>query len=194
MSKYSRRQFLGTAPAAAAAFSWAQSAEAQTRDAGPDTIVWNAKVYTSDPALPTAEAFAVKNGRFVAVGSNDDVRHLASAGTESIDAGGMTVTPGFIDAHSHPSSGGVSELVHVNCDLRSVEAIQAAIAKRVAETPPGEWVVGFKYDDTKLREGRPLNRKDLDAVAPNNPVVVGHRGGHTSVYNSKAFEKAGITA
>jgi predicted amidohydrolase YtcJ len=194
MSKYSRRQFLGTAPAAAAAFGWARRTEAQTRGAGPDTIVWNAKVYTSDPALPTAQAFAVKNGKFIAVGSNDDVRNLASAGTESIDAAGMTVTPGFIDAHSHPSSGGVSELVHVNCDLRSVEAIKAAIAKRVSETPPGEWVVGFKYDDTKLREGRPLNRKDLDDVAPNNPVVVGHRGGHTSVYNSKAFEKAGITA
>jgi predicted amidohydrolase YtcJ len=147
-----------------------------------------------DPALPRAEAFAVKNGRFIAVGANDDVRNLASSQTEVIDATGMTVTPGFIDAHTHPSSGGVSELIHVNCDLRSVEAIQAAIAKRVAETPPGEWVVGFKYDDTKLREGRPLNRRDLDAVAPNHPVVVGHRGGHTSVYNSKAFEKAGITA
>jgi predicted amidohydrolase YtcJ len=147
-----------------------------------------------DPGLPRAEAFAVKNGRFIAVGTNDDVRNLASAQTEIIDATGMTVTPGFIDAHTHPSSGGVSELVHVNCDLRSVEAIQAAIAKRVAETPPGEWVVGFKYDDTKLREGRPLNRRDLDAVAPNHPVVVGHRGGHTSVYNSRAFEKAGITA
>jgi predicted amidohydrolase YtcJ len=196
MTKYSRRQFLGTAPAAAAAFGWARTAEAQSpgRGAGPDTIVWNAKVYTMDASAPTAQAFAVKNGRFVAVGSNEDVRNLASAGTESIDAAGMTVTPGFIDAHSHPSSGGVSELVHVNCDLRSIEAIQAAIAKRVAETPAGEWVVGFKYDDTKLREGRPLNRRDLDAVAPNHPVVVGHRGGHTSVYNSKAFEKAGITA
>jgi predicted amidohydrolase YtcJ len=128
------------------------------------------------------------------VGANDDVHNLASSGTEVIDASRMTVTPGFIDAHSHPSSGGVSELIHVNCDLRSIEAIQAAIAKRVAETPPGEWVVGFKYDDTKLRERRPLNRRDLDAVAPNHPVVVGHRGGHTSVYNSRAFEKAGITA
>jgi predicted amidohydrolase YtcJ len=147
-----------------------------------------------DPALARAEAFAVKNGRFIAVGGNADVRNLASSGTEVIDAAGMTVTPGFIDAHTHPSMGGVSELIHVNCDLRSIEAIQAAIAKRVAQTPPGEWAIGFKYDDTKLREGRPLNRRDLDAVAPNHPVVVGHRGGHTSVYNSRAFEKAGITA
>lgn len=192
MTKYSRRQFLGTAPAAAATFGWAQTGEAQNRGPAPDTIVWNAKVYTMDPALPMAQAFAVKNGRFIAVGASDDVRRLASSGTEVIDASGMTVTPGFIDAHSHPSSGGVSELVHVNCDLRSVEAIQAAIAKRVAETPAGEWVVGFKYDDTKLREGRPLNRRDLDAVAPNHPVVVGHRGGHTSVYNSRALDRKSV--
>jgi len=195
MTMYSRRQFLGTGAAAAAALGWSSDGKAQTRTGpAPDTLVWNARVYTMDPALPRAEAFAVKNGRFVAVGSNEDVRNLGSSQTEIIDASGMTVTPCFIDAHTHPSSGGVSELVHVNCDLRSIEAIQAAIAKRVAETPPGEWVVGFKYDDTKLREGRPLNRRDLDAVAPNHPVVVGHRGGHTSVYNSRAFEKAGITA
>jgi predicted amidohydrolase YtcJ len=195
MTMYSRRKFLGTGPAAAAALGWAHTGEAQSRPGpAPDIIVWNARVYTMDPALPRAEAFAVKNGRFFAIGRNDDVRHLASSRTEVIDAAGMTVTPGFIDAHTHPTMGGVAELIHVNCDLRSVEAIQAAIKKRAAETPPGEWVIGFKYDDTKLREGRPLNRRDLDAVAPNHPVAVGHRGGHTSVYNSRAFEKAGITA
>jgi hypothetical protein len=194
MTKYSRRQFLGAGSAAVAAFGWAQKSEAQNRGPAPDTIVWNARVYTMDPVLPRVQAFAVKNGRFIAVGSNDDVRNLASSGTELIDAAGMTVTPGFIDAHSHPSSGGVSELIHVNCDLRSIEAIQAAIQKRAAETPPGEWVIGFKYDDTKLRERRALTRRDIDAVAPNHPVVVQHRGGHTSVYSSKAFEKAGITA
>jgi predicted amidohydrolase YtcJ len=195
MTKYSRRQFLGAGASAAAALGWSHRGEAQNRRGpAPDTILWNARIYTMDPALARAEAFAVKNGRFIAVGANQDVRHLASAETEIIDAAGMTVTPGFIDAHSHPSWGGVSELIHVNCDLRSIEAIQAAIAKRVTETPLGEWVIGFKYDDTKLRERRPLNRRDLDAVAPHHPVVVGHRGGHTSVYNSKAFEKAGITA
>jgi predicted amidohydrolase YtcJ len=125
MTKYSRRQFLGTGSATAAALGWAHTGKAQNRPGpAPDTIVWNARVYTMDPALPRAEAFAVKNGRFVAVGANDDVRNLASSGTELIDASRMTVTPGFIDAHSHPSSGGVSELIHVNCDLRSVEAIR----------------------------------------------------------------------
>src|SRR3989304_3442108 len=156
MTKYSRRQFLGTGPAAAAVLGWAHTSEAQNRPGpAPDTIVWNARVYTMDPALPRAESFAVKNGRFIAVGANDDVRNLASSQTEVIDATGMTVTPGFIDAHTHPSSGGVSELIHVNCDLRSVGALQAAVAERAAETPPGEGGVGFKDDDTEDRRGGP---------------------------------------
>ncbi len=201
MKNYSRRRFLGasTAAATAAAFGWPRFGEAQSTSTarsgpGPDVIVSNARVYTMDPALPRAEAIAVKNGRFVAVGSNDDVKNLKTAATEMVDGGGMTVVPGFIDAHSHPSEAGISELLDVNCDLRSIAAIKDVISQRAAKTPPGEWIKGFKYDDTKLREGRPLNRRDLDEAAPNNPVIVTHRGGHTSVYNSQAFAKAGITA
>ena len=68
------------------------------------------------------------------------------------------------------------------------------MAARAPETPAGEWIRGFKYDDTKLAEGRPLNRLDLDEAVPDHPAVVGHRGGHTSVYNSRAFALAGVTA
>ena len=68
------------------------------------------------------------------------------------------------------------------------------MAARARDTPPGEWIRGFKYDDTKLAEGRPLNRLDLDEAVPDHPAVVGHRGGHTSVYNSRAFALAGVTA
>jgi hypothetical protein len=85
-------------------------------------------------------------------------------------------------------------LVQVNCDLRSIPEIQAALRERAANTPPGEWVLGFKYDDTKVREGRRITRKDLDEAVPNHPVQVTHRGGHTAWYNSNAFELAGITA
>jgi len=157
----------------------------------PDFIVVNARVYTSDPALPRAEAFAVKDGRFFAVGSNADVRNLATARTRVIDASGMTVTPGFIDAHCHPS--GVSELYAVNTNLRSISAIVAALKKKASETPPGYWVTGFMFDDTKLDDARPLHRRDLDEVSRDHPVSVAHRGGHTTWYNSKAFELARVT-
>jgi len=162
--------------------------------AAPDYVVINARVFTIDNDQPFAEAFAVKNGRFVAVGSTSDVQNLATVGTEIIDAEGMTITPGFIDAHSHPSGAGVNELVQVNADLRSIAEIKSALQERASTTPAGQWIQAFKYDDTKLAEGRPLNRFDIDDVAPNNPVVVGHRGGHTGVYNSMALALAGITA
>ena len=136
----------------------------------------------------------MKRDRFVAVGSSNDIRNLATSSTEIIDAEGMTITPGFIDAHTHASGAGVNELVQVNVDLRSIAEIKDALQQRARTTPAGEWIRGFKYDDTKLAEGRPINRFDIDAVVPDNPVVVGHRGGHTGVYNSMALALAGVTA
>jgi predicted amidohydrolase YtcJ len=201
MGKYTRGEFLGLSAALAGAFSlgrWpgGRNASAAQQPAvspapagGPDLVVVNARVYTSDPSLPRADAFAVKNGRFTAVGSTSDVRNLASARTPVIDAQRMTVVPGFIDAHNHPS--GVQELYGVNTNLRTVREIQAAIKKKADATPPGFWVNGFMFDDTKL--DRPLTRKDLDEATTDHPVSVAHRGGHTNFYNSKAFELAGIT-
>ena len=200
MAKFSRRKFIGSSSALAAAGLGlpTQSTLAATEPvdikSAPDYVVVNARVLTSDDNMPRAEAFAVRDDRFIAVGSSSDILNLASSSSEIIDAEGMTVTPGFIDAHSHPSSGGVNELVQVNADLRSVVEIKEAIAERARNTPRGQWVRAFKYDDTKLDEGRPINRFDLDEAAPENPVVVGHRGGHTGVYNSMALAMAGVTA
>jgi predicted amidohydrolase YtcJ len=202
MSEQTRREFIKSGAALAAVAGvpvigreLIAQPYPQGRDGlSPDFVLLDAKVYTVDDAQPTAEAFAVKGDRFVAVGSNDEIRSLAGRGTAVIDAEGMTVTPGFIDAHSHPGYGGINELTLVNLDLRSIAEIQAALRAKAAQTPPGEWIVGFKFDDTKVREGRRLTRADLDEAVPNHPVQVGHRGGHTSWYNSMAFELAGITA
>jgi hypothetical protein len=145
-----------------------------------------------DPANPAADAIAIAGGRFLAVGTKDEIDNLASASTKRIDLGGRTVLPGFIDAHLHTASSGLLHLKEVDCDLRSSAAIQAAIRERAAKTPPGQWVLGFKYDDTKTSDGRPLTIADLDAAAPNNPVFVTHRGGHTSWVNSKALTAADV--
>ena len=88
-------------------------------------VVVNARVYTMDEDLPRAAAFAVHEGRFLAVGGNDEIRNLAAPGTEIIDARGMTAVPGFIDTHSHPD--GVSELINVDVDLGSIAAIQPSV-------------------------------------------------------------------
>jgi predicted amidohydrolase YtcJ len=93
----------------------------------PDLVVVNARVLTMAPSAPRAEAFAVKNGRFVAVGSSADVRNLASARTQVIDAGGQTVTTGFIDAHCHVS--GIDELFGVNTNVRTVRPFRTRFAR-----------------------------------------------------------------
>ena len=199
MAKYSRRKFIGSSTALAAGLglptqSVLAAAAPISSQVAPDYVVINAKVFTIDEDQPQAEAFAVKGDRFTAVGSSSDMRNLASSRTEIIDAEGMTVVPGFIDAHSHPSSAGVNELVQVNADLRSITEIKEVLRQRAAITQEGQWVRAFKYDDTKLAEGRPINRFDIDEVVPNHPAVVGHRGGHTGVYNSMALALAGVTS
>jgi len=200
MAKFSRRKFISSSSALAAAgiglpstAALAAAAPADTQSA-PDYVVLNARVLTIDNNMPQAEAFAVRGDRFVAVGTTSDIRNLASSRTEIIDAEGMTITPGFIDAHSHPAGAGVNELVQVNADLRSVSAIAGALRARADATPQGQWIRAFKYDDTKLSEGRPINRFDIDALVPDHPVAVSHRGGHTSVYNSMALAMAGVTS
>jgi predicted amidohydrolase YtcJ len=192
-----RRRFLGFAAvfAGANAFESAPGGFARSRAGAnsiePDLAVINGRVFTLDNAQPRADAFAIKNGRFVAVGSGADIKNLVLPGTQVIDAGGMTVLPGLIDAHCHPS--GVEELYSVNLNLRTIGEIQEALRKKAAQTQPGYWVEGFMFDDTKLNDGRPLHRKDLDQAVPDHPVSVAHRGGHTNWYNGKAFELAGIT-
>lgn len=204
MARVTRGEFLGFGAALTGGFSLARtplgalpaSAEVTAGEeqtpanvTNPDLIVVNARVITMDAAMPRAEAFAVKDNRFVAIGSTSDVRNLATAKTQVIDGAQMTVTPGFIDGHSHPS--GVNELYSVNANVPRVRELQAAVRAKVDRTKPGIWVDAFMFDDTKLDVE--LTRKQLDEVSPDNPVAVHHRGGHTSWFNTKALELAGIT-
>ena len=197
MTQYTRGEFLGFGAALAGAFAPGETPRARQLpaptaalpSAEPDLVVVNGRVLTSDPALPRAQAFAVKNGRVLAVGSTADVCNLATARTTVVDAQQMTVVPGFIDTHSHPS--GVEELFGVNTNLRTVREIQSAIRQKAERSAPEIWINGFMFDDTKL--DRPLTRKDLDEATTEHPVAVAHRGGHTTFYNSKAFELADIT-
>lgn len=158
----------------------------------PAVILYNANVWTVNPRQPRAQAIAIAGGRFLAIGSNDEVLALAAGSARKVDLGGKTVLPGFIDAHSHPAEAGLSHLRMVDCDLRSIADILKALRERAAKTPPGQWVLGFKYDDTKTSEGRPLTREDLDGAVPDHPAHVEHRGGHTSWANSQALKLAGL--
>jgi len=156
-----------------------------------DMIVTGGRVLTMDSYEPLAEALAVRGSFILAVGSNDDIRNLAGSSTKRIDARGMTITPGFIDAHSHPLF--AEEALGVNVNLPRIEDVKQALKGQAAKTPPGHWVRGVMYDDTIFEEERPLTRKDIDEAVSDHPVFVGHRGGHTAVVNSKGFEVAGVT-
>jgi len=158
----------------------------------PDLLLHHGNILTLDPQGPRAEAVAIAGDRFLAVGTNGEVTRLATARTRQVHLEGRTVVPGFIDAHTHLSYSGIRHLRQVDCDLRSIAEIQAALRERAGRTPPGQWVIGFKYDDTKTSDGRRLTREDLDAAAPRHPVYVGHRGGHTAYVNSAAFRLAGV--
>ena len=158
----------------------------------PDIVLHNGNFWTVNRRMPRAEAVAIADGRFLAVGSNDEILALAGTRARRIDLGKKTVLPGFIDAHTHPAMSGLMHLRQVDCDLRSIKAIQVALRERAAKTPPGEWVLGFKYDDTKTADGRRLALKDLDEAVPNHPVLVNHRGGHENLANSMAFKLAGV--
>lgn len=162
-------------------------------NSAPDAILFNANIITVDSKNPYAQALAIQGDRLLAVGDNEEILRLADANTKKIDVGGSTVLPGFIDAHSHPAYSGRAHLRNVDSDLRSISAIQDAIRKRAENTPPGNWILGFKYDDTKTSEGRPINRYDLDKAAPNHPVRIVHRGGHSVYVNSRALELLNYT-
>jgi predicted amidohydrolase YtcJ len=161
--------------------------------AAPDLIVINGDVYTVDPGAPRVEAFAVEDGRFTAVGSNAEVRALADDGTRIIDAGGNTVTPGFIDGHSHmsgnsPPVAGVDLSYVVQKDewLRLIEEADERM-------PEGEWMTGGYWDHT-LSDGEFPTREMLDEVVPDRPVLLNHIDGHYSWANSLALDLAGVTA
>jgi len=185
---FNRRHFVSTLGTGTVGFMILNSC-AQSR---PDTILHNANIFTSDPGQPKAQAIALSNGRIVAVGSKADILHLAGPSTNKIDIGGKTITPGFIDAHTHPGYAGRRHLKNVDCDLRSIRAIQDALKSQSLKTAPGEWISGFKYDDTKTAEGRYINRYDLDEIATDHPIKIEHRGGHTAYTNSRALQLAKI--
>ena len=188
-----RRTVLGTGLGTALAAIAGPAFAAGTDEA--DLIITNARIHTLDPAQPSAAALAVRNGRFVRVGG--DMARLIGKKTQTIDAKGMTIVPGFIDCHNHASGDMLIHEVAVGNPLEvefvTIASIIEKLKARASATPPGMWVEGFFHDDTKLKDGRSLTLADLDQVSRAHPVWVHHRGGHTGFFNSFALKQAGIT-
>ncbi len=188
-----RRRFLGWAGAGLAMAGGARAAGWDE----PDLVVVNANVLTVEPGRPKAQAFAVKDGRFVAVGTSEAIRGLARPKTQVFDAKGATITPGFVDSHNHaPGETLLYDVLVGNpfdVEFVTIDSIVAKLKAKAATLPPDTWVRGEFFDDIKVKDGRLLDIHDLDKVSTTQPVGVRHRGGHTMFYNSRALAMAGIT-
>lgn len=160
----------------------------------PDRVLHHANVITLDRSTPRAQALAILGERIVAVGSNDDILPLAGPNTHVENAGGRTVIPGLTDAHIHWQQTAES-LQQVNLfDLPDRQAAVDAVARRVAQTPPGQWIVGYGWQQNLWPDTRFPTAADLDAVAPRNPVFLIARSYHAAWVNSAAFHAAGVSA
>ena len=161
--------------------------------ANPDVIVINADVRTSDKSNGRASAFAVKDSKFIAVGNTEGILSMAGDSTKIIDANGSTVVPGFIDSHTHLSSG-AKIVTGINLsEIREKAVWLEMIKERVKTMQPGEWLLGGRWDYTFENKGYPT-RWELDAVAPNNPVALSDIDGHSMWVNTMAIELSGIEA
>ena len=155
-----------------------------------DVIVYNAKVYTVNSKFDTVEAFAVKNGKILELGTSDDIRSKY-AGKEEINAGGKAVYPGFIDAHAHFYGYGQGLQT---ADLRETKSWDEVL-KRLsdfAKTHPDGWLIGNGWDQNDWdNKAFPTNEK-LTTLFPDRPVFLNRIDGHAAIANQKALDDAGI--
>lgn len=154
-------------------------------------LLYNGKVFTADEKFTIAEAVAINGERIVAVGASDALRARYQPAQE-INLQGRLVTPGFNDAHVHFFRGALA-LLNVNLlDTKTLAETQARVAAKAKEVKAGEWIVGRGWDHTIWKQNFP-SKKDLDSIAPNNPVFLTRVDGHVAWANSAALKAAGIT-
>ncbi len=159
------------------------------RTVAADMILHNGQVLTVDAKFAKASAVAVKDGRIVAVGGPELMDSWSSP--KVIDLAGRTLMPGFNDAHVHiyPLSPRAIEPDKV----KSIAELQDVLRAKAAALGKGEWIVGYGWDEAQLSEKRNPTRSDLDAAAPDNPVILIRAGAHSAVCSSRALELAGVT-
>ena len=160
----------------------------------PDLILLHGKILTVDAWDSIAQAVAIRQGKIVAVGSDQQILALATPTTQTIDLHGKTATPGLIDTHAHLADGGFDELYAVSLsDAASVSDVTKRVQAAAAKLQPGQWLTGSGWDEGKLAERRYLLASDLDKVAPHNPVWLMQTTGHYGVANHQALQMAHIT-
>lgn len=145
------------------------------------------------------EALAVKGDTILAVGKRADVLKAAGSDAEIVDLKGRVLMPGMIDGHSHFPDTSRRNILMVNLNVpplgpvTCIADMQRLLKERAAETPKGQWVIGYNYNDLAMKEQRHPTRAELDAISTDHPIFIRHVTGHLGVANSKALELANIT-
>lgn len=157
-------------------------------------------VYTVNKNQPEAEALAIKDGKILFVGSNEDVKKYIGSSTEVIDCKGQFVMPGFIEGHGHIHNLGES-LINLNLmKVKNWDEILGMVGEAVKKAKPGEWIIGRGWHQEKWNPAPQPNylgypyQETLNKISPENPVILTHASGHSTYVNAKAMELAGINA
>jgi predicted amidohydrolase YtcJ len=193
---------LSSAVAAAAMAAWAPDA----CGAGfppvlqpADLVLRDATIATLDPLQPEAQALAVRDGKILAVGSDESIAHYIGKQTKVLDLHGAFVTPGFIEGHGHLMDTGEALMQLDVGKARNWDEIVDLVKAAAAKAAPGQWIIGQGWQQAKWNkvpqpnvDGLPLP-DSLDAVSPNNPVLLNHASGHGIYANALALKLAGIT-
>ena len=157
-----------------------------------DLVLVNTKIYTANPKNPTAEALAIKNGKFVFIGTNTEAQNFNCGESKLLDLEGSFVYPGFIDAHAHLKGIGYREL---NLNLQGADSLKSMLTQvtiRANKLPIGDWVIGRGWIEKKWPEARFPTLEELDAISSDKPIALERADGHAIIVNSLALKLAGI--
>jgi len=158
-----------------------------------DLVLFNGKIFTVEAGLPWAQAVAIRDSKFVAVGMDAEIKKLAGKNTEMVDLKGKLALPGFNDAHLHFTNGG---LYLLGIDLRPArdeKEFVSIIKEYIRKLPQGEWVTGGNWDHENWPSKKHPNKELIDAISADNPVLVSRLDGHMALANSLVLKLAGIT-
>jgi predicted amidohydrolase YtcJ len=193
---------LSSAVAAAAMAAWAPDACGAGFPPAlqpADLVLRDATIATLDPLQPEAQALAVRDGKILAVGSDESIAHYIGKQTKVLDLHGAFVTPGFIEGHGHLMDTGEALMQLDVGKAKNWDEIVDLVKAAAAKAAPGQWIIGQGWQQAKWNkvpqpnvDGLPLP-DSLDAVSPNNPVLLNHASGHGIYANALALKLAGIT-
>jgi predicted amidohydrolase YtcJ len=158
-----------------------------------DLVMFNGRVFTVEKGMPWAQAVAIRDGRFIAVGGDADIKELIGQATEVVDLRGQLVLPGFNDAHLHFANGGLYLLGIDLHPARDEKEFTYILKEYIKKLPKGEWVTGGNWDHENWPSKKHPGKGLIDAISPDNPVLVSRLDGHMALANSLALKMAGIT-